>query len=68
MTSAQPAQGPLARSDMRRRRGLFKELIYFQLILGILNFFSQNKQYREKLNTCIISGYVTVQHQSIFRA
>lgn len=40
MTSAQPAQEPLFRSDIRRLRGLFKELIYLQLIKGILIFFS----------------------------
>lgn len=55
MTSAQPAQEPLFRSDIRRLRGLFKELIYLQLIKGILIFFfSQNKQYLEKVNTLII--------------
>lgn len=54
MTSAQPAQEPLFRSDIRRLRGLFKELINLQLIKGILIFFSQNKQYLEKVNTRII--------------
>lgn len=43
MTSAQPAQEPLFRSDIRRLRGRFKEVIYLQLIKGILIFF-QSKQ------------------------